>query len=112
MKESWLLVSMVALVGFLGLFYSSVGIHNVAGKAAVQPVHIQAFPECIDTDLGFYPAQQGSAYGKYAAYEDKQEDYCKDPSTLVEYYCDEYGVNSDEVPCPKGCEEGVCLGLS
>ncbi|MEK6962970.1 MAG: hypothetical protein AABX70_00990 [Nanoarchaeota archaeon] len=109
MKEQWLLVSLVALVAALGLFYSfmGIGMYNVAGQAATQPVHIQAFPACIDTDLGFYPAQQGSTYDKYAPYDNKRDDYCKDPSTLIEYYCDEYGVNSDEISCP--CQDGVCI---
>ena len=108
MKESWLLVCLVAVVGLLGLFYSSMGMYNtnISGHAATQPRHIQAFPTCIDTDLGFYPAQQGSTYDKYAAYDNKRDDYCKDPSTLIEYYCDEYGVNSDEISCP--CQEGIC----
>ncbi len=111
MKESWLLVSLVAIVALLGLFYSSMGIgmYNVAGQAGSQPVFTPAFPNCVDTDLGFYPSQAGSTYDKYSAYDDKRDDYCLNPSTLVEYYCDEYGVNSKEVPCEKGCKEGVCL---
>ncbi len=107
MKEHWLLVSLVALVALLGFFYSSLGV-NIGGQASMQPSHTQAFPDCIDTDLGVYPSQAGSTYDKYGSYEDKMDDYCKDASTLVEYFCDQYGVNSAELPCEKGCEAGVC----
>src|SRR3989344_6226152 len=106
MKQDWLLVTLVALVAALGLFYQS-GVHNLAGLASQQPRIQQAFPNCMDTDLGFYPAQQGSTYDKYADYNNFREDYCSNQNTLVEYFCDEYGINSEEVACL--CQNGVCL---
>lgn len=107
MRQDWYLVWIVLVVALLGLFYSFSGVMNVSGRAATPPLMLR-FTDCIDTDLGFYPAQAGSTYDKYAAYDEKREDYCKDATTLVEYFCDEFGLNSDEVPCPNDCRDGVC----
>ena len=112
----WWIVFFVCAVAFFGLVFSFAGSFegtSRAGRAVQQSTLLEqaipAFPDCIDTDDGNYPAQQGSTYGKYASYEDTLADYCKDAQTLVEYVCDKYGVNSLEVPCPRGCNDGVCL---
>lgn len=112
----WWIVFFVAAVAFFGLVFSFAGSLEGSSRAglAVQPSvllqqAVPAFPDCIDTDAGNYPSQQGSTYNKYSSYEDTLTDYCKDAQTLVEYVCDKYGVNSLEVPCKNGCENGVCL---
>jgi len=111
-EEAWLVI-VVALVAFLGLVYSLAPGVTRSGRAAVSSPVLQAavpaFPDCMDTDGGFYAAQVGSTYNKYASYDEMHTDYCKDVQTLVEYFCDQFGVNSEELPCQNSCQDGVCL---
>jgi len=35
-------------------------------------------------------------------------DFCKNDNTLVEYYCNNTGLHSEDVTCPRGCVGGRC----
>gem|GEM_PF-659038 len=64
--------------------------------------------DCADGDGGKDIFLAASTLGPDGNY---QDDYCKDSSIVVEYYCDSAGeVAYSELPCPSGylCLQGAC----
>ncbi|MFP3949485.1 MAG: Kazal-type serine protease inhibitor family protein [Candidatus Micrarchaeia archaeon] len=63
--------------------------------------------ECSDGDGGKDIFVAGSVLGPDGNY---QDDYCVNPGTVMEYYCEEGEVAYEELPCPVGyvCLNGLC----
>jgi len=71
--------------------------------------------QCTDTDGGKAYYEKGMTYG-YTSSGDayNKEDYCKDSSHLIEYYCTSgslgYGYSQNKQDCSPGfCENGACV---
>ena len=70
-------------------------------------------PFCTEEDEGRDYLTQGNTYSYIE--DETYTDSCENKEELREYYCDHkkipYGVNSEEVTCPKGaeCHGGICV---
>lgn len=74
----------------------------VAVFSAVSVFAITCF---YDTDGGNNPWVQGTVYTNTTNY----TDYCIGNSTLVEYYCENSTLQSQNYTCLAGCVSGACL---
>jgi cysteine-rich repeat protein len=60
---------------------------------------------CKDSDGGQVPEKQGTT----SMIGGSGTDYCRDSSTLIEYYCaGDFILSSTAIPCQGGCTNGVC----
>jgi len=69
--------------------------------------HCLAQDECIDSDGGFDYEVVGTATGWVQSTPSSATDYCSDPQTLIEFYCDGPLVGEALKSCP--CQGGTCL---
>ena len=74
---------------------------------------VGVFAQCTETDDGKDFAVKGTTtYSKGGMEISKTIDQCLDESILEENFCDSDGKSDIErYECPKGCEDGACIGM-
>lgn len=68
---------------------------------------------CYESDGGKNYELAGTIYGKTSRFEyGNLTDVCSSRTKVMEYYCDEDFVQSEEYECQDGCNSGACKGVS
>jgi len=64
---------------------------------------------CTDTDGGINIYEKG--YVEHEAYGEMRKEYdrCESGEVIDEFYCNEGIVNTKELICPNGCQDGACI---
>ena len=75
------------------------------GESNIQTIIATGIPPmCYETDDGYDIYHFGTVTDDNGAY----DDFCLDGSTLLEYFCGEYGLDAMDAYCSKGCSSGKC----
>ena len=90
--------------GYEEVYNSSVVVSG--GVVTVFAPTMKPNPVCTDSDGGKNIYLKGTVSGSLGSF----TDYCNssNPGELIEYYCISDFVQSNNIQCPNGCENGIC----